>query len=234
MVAIEDCFVDLKSVLGAQSVLVHDGRIGYPTHSLNAGSDSSDDPPNPRKPGQLFAKTAVPPHWSENASTSSHTKVLRNFKPDTDTTSLAIEPQAVQASSSTTTVLPSRDGRRNSEDDVFEFGRPPRKDSGIKTDKENFKIDLSNHIKIGSQLKKDPEKPEDRNVVCVNRHLPSPASINASQVKFDGPNDPYNPKNWTSRERWARVGKNTIDTGIDSSIDLKWQYHIDTLHDYGP
>src|SRR5271170_6384498 len=28
-------------------------------------------------------------------------------------------------------------------------------------------------------------------------------STNASQVTFDGPNDPYNPKNWTHRKRWA-------------------------------
>ena len=28
-------------------------------------------------------------------------------------------------------------------------------------------------------------------------------STNASQVTFDGPKDPYNPKNWTSKKRWA-------------------------------
>jgi multidrug resistance protein len=31
----------------------------------------------------------------------------------------------------------------------------------------------------------------------------SASFTNASQVTFDGPNDPYNPKNWTSRKRWA-------------------------------
>ena len=31
----------------------------------------------------------------------------------------------------------------------------------------------------------------------------STSFTNASQVTFDGPNDPYNPKNWTSRKRWA-------------------------------
>jgi multidrug resistance protein len=87
-----------------------------------------------------------------------------------------MEPQAAQASSATTTVVPSRYGRRNSKDYEFE---------------------LENLGPIG------PKGPKDPNVVCVNRHSPSPASANASQVTFDGPNDPYNPKNWTSRKRWA-------------------------------
>jgi multidrug resistance protein len=50
---------------------------------------------------------------------------------------------------------------------------------------------------------KGPKGPKDPNIVCLDRSSASPASTNASQVTFDGPNDPYNPKNWTSRKRWA-------------------------------
>lgn len=121
MVTIEDCFVHLKSVLGAQSVLVHDGSLSYPTHNLHSGSNSSDDPPDPRKSGQPFARMSVPFHQSQNASTSSQCEDLGDFISDADTTALAMEPQAAQTSSAATTVLPSWYGRRNSEDYEFEF-----------------------------------------------------------------------------------------------------------------
>ena len=50
---------------------------------------------------------------------------------------------------------------------------------------------------------KAAEKPKDPNVVCLHDDSYSNANAKQPQVSFNGPNDPYNPKNWSSRKRWA-------------------------------
>jgi hypothetical protein len=60
MVPIEDCFEDLRSLLGAQSVSVHDWPTSHPPHSDRGVSSPLHPPIDHEASGQPFARMTVP------------------------------------------------------------------------------------------------------------------------------------------------------------------------------
>jgi hypothetical protein len=60
MVPIEDCFEDLRSLLGAQSISVHDWPTRPPPHSDHIISSPLQRPVDHKASGQPFARMAVP------------------------------------------------------------------------------------------------------------------------------------------------------------------------------
>jgi hypothetical protein len=60
MVPIEDCFEDLRSLLGAESVSVHDWPTGHPPHSDHGVSSPLHLPTDHEASGQPFARITGP------------------------------------------------------------------------------------------------------------------------------------------------------------------------------